>query len=260
MKNQAKINPFILNISSGVFAFIRKHVTASGDEAEPRCVKDRKFQTGTDIRTAEIRKDTEALNRATVTNIMARFASHGFADIPTDVVSAALQELEQAVIARSEGTNKKPTPSITESIIVDSSGRDLVRAIQNRRSGLWSLQICNVSQSWSNYADMTEDEIAENKLWHREERAHKLNNCADRARKQADKWIAQEVKTQSLSNVRALINKVIDREPSTARHFTLISQTGEITCDQIAIGGRVFTSMIDIVVAYRPDLLPLFER
>mgnify|MGYP003134217639 FL=1 len=259
MQNQAQINPFILNISSGVFAFIRKHVTASGDEEEPRCVKDRKFQTGTNIRDNEIRKDIEALNRASVLNIMARFVSHGCGDIPVTAVSAALQELENAPQARKQGTNKR-TPSVTESVIVDGKGRDLVRAIQSKRSGLWSLQICNVSQSWSEYSDMTQDEIDTNRLWHHEERMHRLNKCADRARKQANKWIAQDVKTQSLSDVRALINKVIDREPSTARHFTLISQTGEITCDQIAIGGRVFTSMIDIVAAYRPDLLPLFER
>lgn len=260
MTTKTQATPMILKLAKGAIAFIRGHVTSTGEEAEPRCVKDRKFQTGTDIRTAEIRKDTEALNRVTVLDVIALLKARGVEGFEPTVLSAALQQMDAAVTARQEGTNKR-TPSVTESVVIDTDGRDIIRAIQNQRSKTWNLQICNAAQLWSNFAGMTDDEIAEFKMWHSEEDEHRFNKNVTRAFKQHDRWLAEEGdKTQSLRDVIALINKVIPRKPSTARHFTLISSKGEITCTEIAIGGHRFSNPIDIVAAHRPDLLPLFGQ
>lgn len=242
-------NPFALNLSGGEFAFIRGHVSTA-DES----VKDRKFHVSSKAAKRQIDLDEQALNAWTAIDMHALiFEVHGV-DLPITVISAAMQTLDDKIEARKSGSGPSRGPSVTYPVVTDKNGRHLIRAVQDQRSGGWSLEICNAEQSW------TGNETKASVIDHKAEAKRKLDKNIDGAIKQSHKWLAQETKTQSLSSVCALINKTIPCEKIPMRRFTLIGRNGSINCDSIAIGGQVFTDMFSVVATFRPDLSDLFTQ
>jgi len=241
------IAPFQLNTNGGQIAFIRGHVSTS-DES----IKDRKFQVSTHAGQRQQDLDGQALDSLTVPDIHALILTATGHDIPVTVLSAAVQILEQRIKDRKNGTTKSG-PIETIPVAVDKNGRVVLQAIKHQRTGEWSLSLGPVAQVWTNT-------IKAGTVDHEEEAARKLAKCADSAAKQAQKWTAQTVKTQKLSSVCALINKVIPKPKGPSiRSFTLIGNRA-IKCDSVSIGGHKFTDMVSVVAAFRPDLVSLFNK
>ena len=246
--------PFITSAAGGHFAFIRGHV--SSDDKAPLCIKDRKFQGSHESAAKQIGLDETALNEWTAIDVHALlFRAYGI-DLPIAAVSAAMQTLDEKVQARKAGPSKGP--KVPEPVVADRNGRTLIRAVQDQKSGKWSLEICNAVQCWTTFVQMTDKQIKAHEKYQAAEAQRKLDNNIDGALTQSGKWLAQEVKKQSLSQVMALINKTIPCEKIAMRRFTLISRNGAITCDSISIGGHTFTDMYSMVSTFRPDLIPNF--
>ena len=245
-KKQTAI-PFQLNTNGGQIAFIRGHVSSS-DES----IKDRKFQVSTHAGKRQQDLDGQAIDIITAIDIQRLIKTATGQDIPITVISAAVQVLEQRVKDRKSGTTKSG-PIETLPVAVDKNGRVVLQAIKHQRTGEWSLSLGPVEQVWTNT-------IKAGTVDHEAETARKLAKSADSAIKQADKWEAQTVKTQSLSSVCGLINKVLPRQKGPdIRSFTLIGNRA-IKCDSVSIGGHKFTDMFSVVVAFRPDLVSLFSK
>lgn len=241
------MNPFITSAAGGHFAFIRGHVSSTD-----KSVKDRKFQGSHKSASKQIDLDEQALNQWTALSVHALiFEVHGI-ELPITVLSAAMQALDAKIQARKAGPSKGP--QVTEPVVVDRNGRTLIRAVQDQKSGKWSLEICNAVQVW------TGNQTKASEIDHSAEAQRKLDKNIDGALAQSIKWLDQVVKTQSLSQVMALINKTIPCEKIPMRRFTLISRKGEINCDSIAIGGQVFTDMVSMVSTFRPDLTAHFSQ
>ena len=171
---------------------------------------------------------------------------------PILAVSAAFNTLSDKVASRITGATKSG-PIETIPVAVDSNGRKVIEAIRNQTTGEWSLSLGPVEQVWTKT-------IQEGTIDHKAEAARKLAKCTAAAVKQCDKWIAQTTKTQSLSSLCALINKVIPQPKGPdIRSFRLIGSKA-ITCESISIGGQSFTDMMDLVSAFRPDLVSLFNQ
>jgi len=270
-KKQTAI-PFQLNTNGGQIAFIRGHVSSS-DES----IKDRKFQVSTHASVRQQDLDELILNLVTVIDIQQRIKTATGRRLPITVISAAVQVLEQRVKDRKSGKTKSG-PIETIPVAVDKNGRVVLQAIKHQRTGEWSLSLGPVEQVKTWFTPVSEDrassrlvegEIDRDKkgnpinigtVDHKAETARKLAKSADSAVKQADKWQAQTVKTQSLSSVCALINKVLPRQKGPdIRSFTLIGNRA-IKCDSVSIGGHKFTDMLSVVAAFRPDLVSLFNK
>lgn len=240
--------PFILTaITGGQIAFLRGHISKS-DES----IKDRKFHMSTHAGKRQMDLDAQALNPWTALDLHPLILAETGIDIPPAAITAALRILDDKVKTRKAG-NAVSGPKVTIPVAVDANGRTVIQAIQNQKTGEWSLSLGPVEQVWTKT-------IKAGIIDHKAEAIRKLAKCADSALKQADKWTAQAVKTQSLSSVCTLINKVIPRERGPdIRRLTLIGK-GSINCDSISIGGQVFTDMFSVVATFRPDLSDLFTQ
>ena len=244
-KSAAK--PFTLPVAGGQFAYIRGHVSTA-DES----IKDRKFQVSTHAGNRQQVLDFNALNDLTAMDIHRLILQTVGVSLPITAVSAAFNTLSDRVASRQNGTTQSG-PIETIPVAVDSNGRKVIEAIRNQKTGEWSLSLGPVEQVWTKT-------IKAGIIDHKSEAIRKLAKCTDSAVKQSDKWIAQTVKTQSLSSLCALINKVIPQPKGPdIRSFRLIGSKA-ITCDSIAIGGQSFTNMMDLVSAFRPDLVSLFNQ
>tara|TARA_R110000787_G_scaffold270462_1_gene377396 strand:- start:1149 stop:2009 length:861 start_codon:yes stop_codon:yes gene_type:complete len=271
-KSAAK--PFTLTVAGGQNAFIRGHVSKT-DES----IKDRKFQVSTHAGNRQKVIDFNALNDLTAMDVHRLILQAVGVSFPITAVSAALNTLSDRVASRQNGTTQSG-PIETIPVAVDSNGRKVIEAIRNQKTGEWSLSLGPVEQqdTWftpvtENRASVTEVEgqkivdrnkkgqpINKGTINHEAEAIRKLEKCTDSAVKQSKKWFAQTVKTQSLSSLCALINKVIPQPKGPdIRSFRLIGSKA-ITCDSIAIGGQSFTNMMDLVSAFRPDLVSLFNQ
>jgi hypothetical protein len=233
-KSAAK--PFTLTVAGGQFAYIRGHVST-----KDQSIKDRKFQVSTHAAKRQTDLDGQVLDRFTAIDIHGLIQARTGHDIPITVISAAVQILEQRIRDRKSGT-KKRGPIETIPVAIDSNGRTVIEAIRNQKTGDWSLSLGPVEQKkqWTR---------KEGTVDHEAKSARLLTNCADKA---AD--------THDTLTVAALINKVLPRSKGPdIRSFRLIGSKA-ITCDSIAIGGQSFTNMIDLVSAFRPDLVSLFDQ
>lgn len=244
--NKSK-SPFKLKMSGGQIAFIRGHVSKS-DES----IKDRKFQVSTHAGKRQQVADYHALNDLTAMDIHRLIVQKVGVSFPITAVSAAFNTLSDRVADRINGKTQSG-PKVTIPVAVDSDGRTVIQAIQNQKTGEWSLSLGPVEQVWTKT-------IKAGTVDHKAEEARKLEKCTAAAVKQSDKWMAQATKTQSLSSLCALINKVIPQPKGTSiRSFTLIGNRA-IKCESVSIGGQVFTDMLSMVVAFRPDLIDLFKQ
>ena len=264
--------PFTLTVTGGQFAYIRGHVSTTDQS-----IKDRKFQVSTYAGNRQKVIDFNALNDLTAMDIHHMIFQAVGVSFPITAVSAALNTLSNRVASRQNGTTQSG-PIETIHVAVDSNGRTVIKAIRNQKTGEWTLSLGPVAQVDTWFTPVSEDrassrlvkgQIDRDKkgnpinigtIDHKAEAIRKLAKCTDSAIKQSDKWIAQTVKTQSLSSVCALINKVLPKQKGPdIRSFRLIGSKA-IACDSIAIGGQSFTNMMDLVSAFRPDLVSLFNK
>ena len=267
MKTATLTTPAILQTNGGQFASVTGHESAGDQKLNDKGTiskvpaKNRQYRVATQAVKRQIEHDAEALNRVTAPDVFimikGKIDDRG---IPLTVISSALQQMDHKMQQRLNGTSKGGRPLVSEPVAVAENVKTVIRAVQNQKTGKWSLQLCNVEQYATRITNMTDREIDTYKAEMKRETARLDQGCFDRAMVQAQKWMAQDVKTQSLSNVCALINKVIPRVRVPIRDFTLIGSNGSTTCEGIAIGKQRFKDPVDIVAAYRPDLLPLFSK
>jgi hypothetical protein len=264
---KADFKPTTIKTNGGQFASIRGHISTADQKLRDKGTiskvpaTDRQYRVATKATKRQIDHDLSAIDRATVADlyvmIKGKIDDRG---IPVTVLSAALQIIEAKAEARQQSTSKGGRP--IESIVVAKAENDrpIIRAVKSQRSGLWSLQLCNVEQVSTSIVNMTDSEIDTLKAERKAERVRLDQACFEGALVQAQKWMAQDVKTQSLSKVCALINKVMPRVVIPIRDLTLITPQKQCNCEAVAIGGYRFTDMIEIVAVFCPDLLPLFEQ
>jgi hypothetical protein len=261
------VSPVTIKTNGGQFAGITAHESkadrklADAGTISKAPKRNRQYRVATQAVKRQIDHDREALNRITAPDVF--LMVKGTVDdrgIPLTVISAALQKMDQKLQAREQGTSKGGRPLVSEAVAIAENGKTIIRAVQHQKTGQWSLQLCNVEQCGSRIVNMTNREIDTYNAEMARETARLNQGCFDRALIQAEKWMAQEVKTQSLSNVCALINKVIPRVRVPIRDFTLIGYDGSAPCEGVSIGRAQVSNPIKIVAAYRPDLLPLFSE
>lgn len=255
---QKKSAPAILDTKGGQFAFIRGHVSSKSAKLTERGLlsftvkKDYKFQVSTGAAALQIDLDEQALNAVTSLDVAAILIAKHCGGLPITLISAAMQELQRRIEARREGGDVKRGPKVTATVATDSKGRTLIRAVLDQRSGKWTLEICNAAQLASYSPEITAEQQDELNKHYQSEAYRLLQRAYEKCKLSPEPL---EVK-----NACALINKVIPAKSAGIRRFTLIGRSGEATCDSISIGGQVFTDMLSVVAAFRPDLLPLFEK
>ena len=268
--------PFQFNTKAGVMAFIRGHVSTS-DES----IKDRKFQVSTEAGERQQDLDGQAIDAITAIDIQRLIETATGQDIPITVISAAAQVLEQRVKDRKTGKTKSG-PIETIPVAVDKNGRVVLQAIKHQRTGEWSLSLGPVAQVDTWFTPVSEDrassrlvegEIDRDKkgnpinlgsVDHKAVAARRLIKSADKAMIEVDRFMDKDIQTndhkKDLKSICALINKVLPRQKGPdIRSFKLIGN-GAIKCDSVSIGGHKFTDMLSVVVAFRPDLVSLFNK
>ena len=254
-------SPAIIQTNGGQVAFIRGH--KSSKKKAPTTIKDRKFRTAPNAAANQIDLDAQALDAVTAEDlrnmIAAKCLSYGLTEsfLPVDMISEAVGVLVQRIENRRNNTGPKG-PKVIEVVAKDTKGRKLIQAVQNQRTGVWTLELCNVTQDQSWFVNMTQTEIDSVDRFYKNEAARLFALNLDRAEAEIKK--RETDPSVELKHLCSLINKVNPPKSANIRRFTLIGSGGEITCDSIAIGGQTFADMLSVVAVFRPDLLPLFEQ
>ena len=266
MTAQLKNLPVILDTDGGQFASISGHIS-SGDrklKASGKISKvpqrDRTYRVGTYGGRRQIDHDREALNRVTAASavglIQAKYPQHQITDIGITAIAAALQAMDAKIKDRANGTSKGGHPLESEIVAVCQNDRPVLRLAKDQRSGLWRLQLCGVEQTGSKIVNMTTTERAQYDLEMAAESDRLSAGRYTRAVNQSAKWAAGD--TDKLNSVIALLNAVIPKTTIQIRDLNLMGP-GAVTCMGVALAGQRFTNPIDIVAAYRPDLLGLLK-
>jgi len=216
-------------------------------------VKTRQLQATTGAIPRTIELDAQRLDAVTALTAAHLLDPYG---IGATLASEALTVLVDRVKARQSGTSQGGA-KVKHIVARGKNGSSIMQIVSVRDS--WALQIVGEQvKSWFTLDDKGQP-IHTGNVDHAAEQQRKFHKTVQQAQAQASKRANNP--TQSISNVVALLNKVIPR-PVGAPEYRSLNLMGpaSIKCHSVAMNGERFTDFMSIVAHFRPDLVKLMRQ